>query len=86
MVPRKEPKKSEEACESSNPDGYFVFDTTPHAVDSIKSRRQIFDILEYELRNCLDYFGNEKTGNKLRDIEKSELHKIFTQTRVMSYN
>jgi hypothetical protein len=86
MAPRKAPKKSEEAGESSNLDGDVISDTTPHVVDSIKSWRQIFDILEYELRNCPDDFGNEKTENKLRDIAESELHKIATRPRLMPYN
>jgi hypothetical protein len=78
MAPRKAPKKSEETGESSNPDGYVISDTTPHVVDLVKSWRQIFEILEYEVRNCLDDFRNEKTENKLRDIAESELHKIST--------
>jgi hypothetical protein len=41
MAPRKAPKKSEEAAESSSPEGDVVSDTTPHAIDSIKSWRQI---------------------------------------------
>jgi hypothetical protein len=86
MAPRKVPKKSEEAGGSSNPDGDVVSDTTPHVVDSIKSWRQIFESLDYEIRNCPDDFGNERTENKLRDIAESELHKIATRPRLMPYN
>jgi hypothetical protein len=86
MAPRKVPKKSEEAGESSNLDGDVISDTTPHVVDSVKSWRQIFEILDYEIRNCPDDFGNEKTENKLRDIAESELHKIATRPRLMPYN
>jgi hypothetical protein len=78
MAPRKVPKKSEEASESSNLDGDVISDTTPHVVDSVKSWRQIFEILEYEVRSFPDNFGNKKTKNKLRDIADSKLHKIAT--------
>ena len=86
MAPRKVPKKSEEAGESSNPDGDVISDTTPHAMDSVKSWRQIFDTLDYEIRNCSDDFRNERTENKLRDIAEFEIHKIATRTRLMPYN
>jgi hypothetical protein len=86
MAPRKEPKKSEEAGGSSNLDGDVVSDTTPHVVDSIKSWRQIFESLDYEIRNCPDNFGNERTENKLRDIAEYELHKIATRLILMLYN
>jgi hypothetical protein len=86
MAPRKVPKKSEEAGESSNLDGDVIFDTTPHVVDSIKSWRHIFDILEYELRNCPDNFRNERNENKLRDIVEYELHNIATRPRLMPYS
>jgi hypothetical protein len=86
MAPRKAPKKSEDAGESSIPDGGVISDTTPHVVDLVKSWRQIFEILDYEIRNGLDDFGTEKTKNKLRDIAESKLHKIATQPRLMPYN
>jgi hypothetical protein len=73
MAPRKAPKKSEEAGESSNPEGDVISDTTPHAIDSIKSWRQIFETLDYEIKNFPD-----DSENKLRDIAESELHKIAT--------
>jgi hypothetical protein len=83
MAPRKAPKKSEEAGGSSNPDGDVVSNTTPHVVDSIKYWRQIFESLDYEIRNCPDDFRNERTENKLRDIAESELHKTTTWPRLM---
>jgi hypothetical protein len=86
MAPIKAPKKSEEAGERSNPDGDVISDTTPHIVDAIKSWRKIFENLDYEIRNCPDDFGNEKTENKLRDIAESELHKVSTRPRLMPYN
>jgi hypothetical protein len=50
-----------------------VSDTTPHAIDSIKSWRQIFETLDYEIKNFSD-----DSENKLRDIAESELHKVAT--------
>jgi hypothetical protein len=81
MAPRKAPKKSEEVVESSNPEVDTVSDTTPHAIDSIKSWRQIFETLDYEIKNFLD-----DSENKLRDIADSELHKVATRPRLMTYN
>jgi hypothetical protein len=81
MAPRKAPKKSEEAAESSSPEGDVISDTTPHAIDSIKSWRQIFETLDYEIKN----FPHD-SDNKLRDIAESELHKVATCPRLMSYN
>jgi len=71
MAPRKEPKKSEEATESSSPKGDAMSDTTSHAIDSIKSWRQIFETLDYEIKNFPDDY--EK---KLRDIAEFKFHKV----------
>jgi hypothetical protein len=71
MAPRKAPKKSEEEAESSILEGDVVSDTTPHAIDSIKSWRQIFKTLEYEIKNFPDDYEN-----KVRDIAEPELHKV----------
>jgi hypothetical protein len=81
MAPRKAPKKSEEAAKSSSPEGDVVSDTTPHAIDSIKSWRKIFETLDYEIKNFLD-----DSENKLRNIAESELHKVATHPRLMTYN
>jgi hypothetical protein len=86
MAPRKTQKKSDDAGESSNPNSDVISDTTPHVVDSVRSWMQIFEILEHEVRNCPDDFGNERTENKLRDIAEAELHKIATRPKLMPYN
>jgi t-SNARE complex subunit (syntaxin) len=89
MAPRKTQKKSDDIGESSNPNSDVLSDTTPHVVDSVRSWMQIFEILEHEVRNCLDDFGNErtdKTENKLKDIAEVELHKIATRSKLMPYN
>jgi hypothetical protein len=82
-------KKSDEAGESSNPNSDVLSDTTPHVVDSVRSWMQIFEILEREVMNCPDDFGDEKTdktGTKLRVIAEAELHKIATRPKLMPYN
>jgi hypothetical protein len=76
MAPKKAPKKSENTKE-----GDIISDTTPHAIDSIKSWTQISEFLEYEIKNSpID------SENHFRDIAESELHKIATRPRLMAYN
>jgi hypothetical protein len=74
MAPKKEPKKSEEVAEGSSPYGDIISDTTPHAIDSIKSWRKIFKTLYYEIKN----FPHD-ANNKIWDIAEFELHKIATR-------
>jgi hypothetical protein len=74
MEPRKAPNKSEEVAESSSSEGDIISDTTPHAIYSIKSWRQIFETLEYEIKNFPD-----DSENKQWDIEESKLHKVATR-------
>jgi hypothetical protein len=81
MAPKKAPKKREEIVESSSLDGDVISDTTPHAIDSIKFWRQIFETLDCELKN----FPHDADKN-LRDIAESELHKIATRPRLTTYN
>jgi hypothetical protein len=74
MEPKKALKKSEEIVEILSPDGDIISITRPHAIDSIKSWRQIFETLYYEIKN----FPHD-ADNKLRDIVESDLHKIATR-------
>jgi hypothetical protein len=53
MAPKKAPRKSEEVEEGSSPDGEIISNTTSHAIDSIKSWRQIFETLDYEIKISL---------------------------------
>jgi hypothetical protein len=80
MEPRKAPKKSKEAGESSSPEGDVVSDTTSHAIDSIKSWRQMFDNLDYEIKNFSD-----DSKNKLWDIADSKLRKVATRPQLIKY-
>jgi hypothetical protein len=81
MATKKATKKSEEVAESSIPYGDVVSDTILHAIDSIKSWRQIFETLDYEIKN----FPHD-VDNKLRDIAEFEPHKVATRLRLMTYN
>ena len=73
MEPKKGPKKSEDTTMFSSPEGDVISDTTPHAIDSIKSWRQIYENMDYEIKN----YPND-SDNHLRDIAESKLHKIAT--------
>jgi len=49
----------------------------------------VFDILQHELINCLEDSGDKVTKThvtKLRDIAKSDIHKMVAQPRLMLYN
>jgi hypothetical protein len=81
MAPKKATKKNKEVAEVSIPYGDVVFDTILHAIDSIKPWRQIFETLDYETKN----FPHD-ADNKLRDVAESELHKVATQPRLLTYN
>jgi hypothetical protein len=76
MAPKKAPKKNGDAQE-----GDIISDTTPHAIDSIKSWTQISEFLEYELQNA-----HPDSENHCRDIAESELHKIVARLRLVTYN
>jgi hypothetical protein len=76
MAPKKALKKNEDAQE-----GDIISDTTPHAIDSIKSWTQISELLEYELENA-----HPNSENHCRDIAESELHKIVARPRLVAYN
>ena len=81
MVPKKAPKKSEDTEEMRNSKGDIISDTTPHAIDSIKSWRQIYEFMDYEIKN-----SPADSENHFWDIAESELHKIATRPWLMAYN
>jgi hypothetical protein len=81
MAPKKGPKKSEDIAEISSPEGDVISDTKSHAIESIKSWRQIYENMEYEIKN-----SPNDSENHLQDIEESELHKIVARPRLMAYN
>jgi hypothetical protein len=81
MAPNKGPKKSEDTGEISSPEGDVISDTMLHAINSIKSWRQIYENMDYEIKNSPNDFENH-----LRDIAESELHKIESCPWLMVYN
>ena len=81
MAPKRVLNKVEGISKRTCIEGHVVDDTSPHAIDSIKSWRQIFENLDYEIKNFPhDY------ENKLWDIVESKLHKIAACPRLMPYN
>jgi hypothetical protein len=77
------------ASESSSQNKDVLSNTSPRAVDTVKTWRHLFDIMQYELINCpeeLDYEGAKTQAAKLKYIAQSELHKIAMWPRLMPYN
>ena len=75
MAPKKAPKKNEDTQE-----GDIISDTTPHAINSIKSWTRIFELLEYKLKNV-----DPDSENHLWDIVESKLHKVVARPRLVAY-
>jgi hypothetical protein len=75
MAPKKAPKKNEDTQE-----GDIISDTAPHTIHSIKSWAQISELLEDELK-----YADPDFENHLRDIAKSELHKVVVRLRLVAY-
>ena len=49
MVPRKAMKKQDALADDSNPNTDVLSDTTPRIMDTIKSWKKVYDILEHEI-------------------------------------
>jgi len=76
MTPRKMAKA---AGESTNSNTDVLSNTSPRAIDTVKSWTHVFDILQHELINFPEDSGDEVTKiheMKLWDIAQSDLHKI----------
>jgi len=80
-APKKVPKKSGDTTEFCSPEADIISDTTPHAINSIKSWRQIYEILDYEIKN-----SPNDSEIHLWDIAESELHKIAICPWLITYN
>jgi hypothetical protein len=88
MKPRKMMKKPDAVGEGSNPNADVISDTTPRTIDTVKSWTQVFKVLEHEIINCPEYFGEEVDDTheaNLIYISQSELHKIVAQLRLITY-
>jgi hypothetical protein len=89
MAPWKMMKNPDAAGEDSNPNTDILSDTTPRAMDTVKSWTQVFEVLEQEIINCPEDSAEEEDDTyaaKLRHIAQSELHKIAARPRLMPYN
>jgi len=58
MAPKKGPKRSEDIAEIFSPEGDVILDTTPHAINSIKSWRWIYENLDWEMKNSPSDYEN----------------------------
>ena len=80
VAPRKAGKKQDASADDSNPNTDVLSDTTPRITDTIKSWKQVYDILEHEIINCPDDSDEEDDQSftdNLRYVVQSELHKII---------
>jgi hypothetical protein len=59
MAPRKAVKKQDASAYDSNPNTDILSDTTSRITDSIKSWKQVYDILEHEILICSDISTKE---------------------------
>ena len=75
MAPKKALKKNEDTQE-----GDIISNTNPHAINSIKSWAQIFELLEYELKNA-----DPDSENHIWGIVESALHKVVARPRLVAY-
>jgi hypothetical protein len=76
--------------DESNTNAYIILDTTTRSKDTIKSWKQVYEILEKELCNflCLDDLveeDDETISANLRHVAKSELHKLVARPKLMPY-
>jgi len=65
--------------EETNPNAYTLSNTTSRLTDTIKSWKQVYDILEHELSLCCDDSTkeeDEKVPAKIRHVTNSELHRV----------
>jgi hypothetical protein len=89
MAPQKIMNKTDASSEGANPNADVLSYTTPRAIDTVKYWTHVFEILEHEVINCPEDFGDEvddSHGVKIIIISHSKLHKISTRPRIMSYN
>ena len=89
MVPHKDGKKQYASADDSNKKKCILLDTTPWITTTIKSWKQVYDILEHEIINYPDNSteeDNESLSAKLRLIAQSKLHKIVAWPRIIPYN
>jgi hypothetical protein len=71
-----------------NPNSDLYSDTTTRLTGSIKSWAQVYEILEEE-KSIISDDGSEEEDvlniNKLKEVTKSELHKVATRPKLFPY-
>ena len=85
MASRKEGKSTED----SNPNTDILSDTTAQITNTIKTWKQVYNILEQKILLCPDDSTEEEDesfSTKLRLVAQSELHKVVARPRIMPYN
>jgi hypothetical protein len=88
MAPRKATRRQDPSVEESNPNLDIYSDTTALLTDSIKSWAWVYEILEDEKSIPLDESSEGEdvlTINKLKEVAKSELHKVATRPKLLPY-
>jgi hypothetical protein len=60
MAPQKMMKNPDAVGEDSNPNIDVLLDTMPRAMDIVKSRTQVFEVLEQEIINCQEEYAEVK--------------------------
>jgi hypothetical protein len=89
MAPHKPGKKQDASTDDSNPNTDILSDTTSRITDTIKSWKQVYDILEHEILLCPDDSVEEEDESfsaKLRLVAQSELHRIVARPKIIPYN
>jgi hypothetical protein len=75
--------------EGANPNADILSDTSPRAIETVKSWTHVFNIIEHELINYPNDSCDEVTKiheTKVRDMAQSGKHKIDAGPRLMPYN
>jgi hypothetical protein len=81
-------KNLDAAGEDSNPNADVLSDTTLQVTDTIKTWKQVFEILEREIINYPEDSTEEDDDSyaaNIRHIAQSELHNIVARPRIMPY-
>ena len=90
MVPHRGEKKlfQDQSTEESNPNDNIYSDTTSCLIGSIKSWVYVYEILKEEKSIISDDASEGEdvvNTNNLKDVAKSELHKVVTRPKLFPY-
>jgi hypothetical protein len=88
MAPHKATRKQDSSVEDLNPNSNIYSDTTARLTNNIKSWTQVYEILEDEKSLPSDESSegeDASTVNKLKEVAKSELHKVAARPKLFPY-